>query len=197
MQILIKLSASIIHRSASAATSFQSRQCFTRKNCSNLVVQFIGGRPKGPLPEGCQCSIRRAQRSWGRFMIYMAGKFPMFRSASFCPCFHVICSHDLSHTLISDMQNFVPRIPPADPVWSSNHASDHGPMSHAHTTGSWEHMFPLYLLAHRWSQRLLSWHPFGARRVGRPRHTWESLFFQNFMCIQVRKSSIVEGGGCG
>ena len=55
----------------------------------------------------------------------MAGKFPMFRSASFCPCFHVICSHDLSHTLIPDMQNFVPRIPPADPVWSSNHASDH------------------------------------------------------------------------
>ena len=55
----------------------------------------------------------------------MAGKFPMFRNASFCPCFHVICSHDFSHTLIPDMQNFVPRIAPADPVWSSNHASDH------------------------------------------------------------------------
>ena len=26
----------------------------------------------------------------------------------------------------------------------------------------------------RWVQRLLSWHPFGTRRVGRPRHTWES-----------------------
>ena len=49
----------------------------------------------------------------------------MFGSASFCPCFHVICSHDFSHTLIPDMQNFVPRIPPADPVWSFNHASDH------------------------------------------------------------------------
>ena len=30
------------------------------------------------------------------------------------------------------------------------------------------------LLAHPWVQRLLSWHPFGARRVGRPRHTSES-----------------------
>ena len=30
------------------------------------------------------------------------------------------------------------------------------------------------LPAHRWVQRLLSWHPFGTRRVGRPRHTWES-----------------------
>ena len=30
------------------------------------------------------------------------------------------------------------------------------------------------LPAHRWVQRLLSWHPIGTRRVGRPRHTWES-----------------------
>ena len=30
------------------------------------------------------------------------------------------------------------------------------------------------LPAHRWVQRLLSWRPFGARRAGRPRHTWES-----------------------
>ena len=30
------------------------------------------------------------------------------------------------------------------------------------------------LLAHRWVQRLLSWRPLGARRAGRPRHTWES-----------------------
>ena len=30
------------------------------------------------------------------------------------------------------------------------------------------------LPAHRWVQRLLSWRPLGARRVGRPRHTWES-----------------------
>ena len=55
----------------------------------------------------------------------MAGKFPAFRSASCCPCFHVTCSHHFSRALIADMQNFVPRIPPADPVWSSNHASDH------------------------------------------------------------------------
>ena len=27
---------------------------------------------------------------------------------------------------------------------------------------------------HRWVQRLLSWHPFGTRRVGRPRNTWDS-----------------------
>ena len=43
----------------------------------------------------------------------MAGKFPMFRSASFCPCFYVTCSHHFSHALIPDMQNFVPRIPPS------------------------------------------------------------------------------------
>ena len=30
------------------------------------------------------------------------------------------------------------------------------------------------LPAHRWVQRLLSWRPLGARRVGRPRLTWES-----------------------
>ena len=30
------------------------------------------------------------------------------------------------------------------------------------------------LPAHRWVQRLLSWHPFGTRRVGRPRRTRES-----------------------
>ena len=30
------------------------------------------------------------------------------------------------------------------------------------------------LPAHRWVQRLLSWRPLGARRAGRPRHTWES-----------------------
>ena len=30
------------------------------------------------------------------------------------------------------------------------------------------------LPAHRWVQRLLSWHPFGARRVGRPRNTSDS-----------------------
>ena len=30
------------------------------------------------------------------------------------------------------------------------------------------------LPAHRWVQRLLSWRPFGTRRVGRPRNTWDS-----------------------
>ena len=30
------------------------------------------------------------------------------------------------------------------------------------------------LPAHRWVQRLLSWHPIGSLRVSRPRHTWES-----------------------
>ena len=30
------------------------------------------------------------------------------------------------------------------------------------------------LPAHRWVQRLLSWRPLGARRAGRPPHTWES-----------------------
>ena len=30
--------------------------------------------------------------------------------------------------------------------------------------------------AHRWVQRLLPWQLVGARRLGRPRHTWESNF---------------------
>ena len=55
----------------------------------------------------------------------MAGIFPVFRSAGSCPCFRVTCSDTLSHALNPDMHNFVPRIPPADPVWSTNHASDH------------------------------------------------------------------------
>lgn len=50
----------------------------------------------------------------------MAGKFLVFRSASFCPCFHATC-----YALIPDMQNFVPRIPTADPAWSPNRALDH------------------------------------------------------------------------
>ena len=45
---------SIIHRPASVATSFQSPQRFIRENCSSLLVQFIAGRPTGPLPKGCQ-----------------------------------------------------------------------------------------------------------------------------------------------
>ena len=50
---------------------------------------------------------------------------PISSSTGFCPCFHVTCSHRFSHALIPTMQNFVPRIPPADPAWSCNHASDH------------------------------------------------------------------------
>lgn len=36
------------------------------------------------------------------------------------------------------------------------------------------------LLVHRWVQRLLSWHPFGARSVSRPRTRWESNFWVFF-----------------
>ena len=35
------------------------------------------------------------------------------------------------------------------------------------------------LRAHRRVQRLLSWHPFGTRRVDRPRNTWESQLMRN------------------
>ena len=35
------------------------------------------------------------------------------------------CSQHFSRALIPDMQNFVPRIPPADTVWSSDRTSDH------------------------------------------------------------------------
>lgn len=61
-------SISIIHWPACVATCLQSTQPFIRKNCSNLFVQFIAGRPAVPLPIGCQCSIRRTQCSYGRLM---------------------------------------------------------------------------------------------------------------------------------
>ena len=55
----------------------------------------------------------------------VANKFPLLRSANFSPCFHVTCLNHFSHALIPDMHNFVPWILPANPTWSSNHASDH------------------------------------------------------------------------
>ena len=83
-------SASFIHRSASAAASFQSYHCFIRENCSNLLTQFIAGRSTGPskrLPmqhSGCPTFMRQSH--------YVANKFPLFISAVFCPGFHVTCS---------------------------------------------------------------------------------------------------------
>ena len=52
---------------------------------------------------------------------YVANKFPLFRNAVFSPCFHATCVSHISHVLIPNMQNFVPRIPPANPAWSFNH----------------------------------------------------------------------------
>ena len=54
-----------------------------------------------------------------------ANKFPLLRSAGFSSRFHVACFNHFSHTLTSNMQNFVPWIMPTNPAWSSNHASDH------------------------------------------------------------------------
>ena len=57
----------------------------------------------------------------------VASKFPLLRCAGFSPRFHVAytSTNHFSHTLIPNMQNFVPWIMPANPSWSSNHASDH------------------------------------------------------------------------
>ena len=55
----------------------------------------------------------------------VASKFPMLISAIFRPCFYVTCLNHFSRALIPDVQNFVPRIPPTNRAWSSNHASDH------------------------------------------------------------------------
>ena len=55
----------------------------------------------------------------------VASKFPVLISAIFSPCLYVTCLNHFSHALISDVQNFVPRIPPTNRAWSSNHASDH------------------------------------------------------------------------
>ena len=55
----------------------------------------------------------------------VASKFPMLINAIFSPCFLVICLDHFSHALIPNVQNFVPRIPPTNRAWSSNHASDH------------------------------------------------------------------------
>ena len=56
---------------------------------------------------------------------YVASKFPLFRNAVFCPCFHVTRINHFSHALIPIMQNFVPRISPANPTWSSNQRAEH------------------------------------------------------------------------
>ena len=56
---------------------------------------------------------------------YVASKFPLFRNAVFCPCFHVTRINHFSHALIPIMQNFVPRISPANPAWSSNQRAEH------------------------------------------------------------------------
>ncbi len=47
--------------------------------------------------------------------------------------------------------------------------------SHAQIIKIGESILPT-LPSHRWVQRLLAWHPLGARLVGRPRHTFESKF---------------------
>jgi len=39
--------------------------------------------------------------------------------------FDVAYLNHFSHTLIRNMQNFVPWILPANPAWNSNHTSDH------------------------------------------------------------------------
>ena len=52
----------------------------------------------------------------------VASKFPLLRCAGFSPRFHVAYLNHFSHTLIPNMQNFVPWIMPANPGWSSNHA---------------------------------------------------------------------------
>ena len=55
-------------------------------------------------------------------------------------------------------------------------ASTHGLTSLARITGYWnlaKHVASLP--EHRWVQRLLSWHPFGTRRVGRPRPGIQTL----------------------
>ena len=39
---------------------------------------------------------------------------------------------------------------------------------------------------HRWVQRLLSWHRFGTRRVGRPRNTWDSILDANCRYANLR-----------
>ena len=44
---------------------------------------------------------------------------------NFPPMFLCACLNHFSHALIPDVQNFVPRIPPTNRAWSSNHASDH------------------------------------------------------------------------
>ena len=42
------------------------------------------------------------------------------------------------------------------------------------------------LPAHRWVQRVLSWHPFGIQRVGRQRNTWESNLVACCRCVNFR-----------
>ena len=57
----------IIHRSALAATPVLIGACF--EFACHLLAQRIRGRPTGPYPKGCQCSIRRPHRSCRRRMM--------------------------------------------------------------------------------------------------------------------------------
>ena len=51
----------------------------------------------------------------------MARKISNVQKRKFLPMFSCDMLTCFSHALIPDMQNFVPRIPPADPVSSSKH----------------------------------------------------------------------------
>ena len=69
------------------------------------------------------------------------------------------------------------------------HAPIHGLKSHAKRKNQWN--FPSYvavLPAHRWVQRLLSWHQFGTRRLGRPRHTWDFFPKKRPVCVKKIKT---------
>ena len=53
------------------------------------------------------------------------------------------------------------------------------------------------LPAHRWVKRLLSYHPVGVRRVGRPRHTWEPKLTcnKNVFFTSVTALTVCDGHG--
>ncbi len=93
-----------------------SRELFEFANPIHCRTSHKSSSKRLPM----QHSAYHACPTFMRETHYVASKFSLFRNAVFCPCFHVTRINHFSLALIPLMQNFVPRIPPANPAWNSN-----------------------------------------------------------------------------
>ena len=116
-------SISIIHWSASLATlkpiipTFDSRELLIFACPIHCWASHGSSSNRLPMQHSTWSAF-----TWNAHDV--ASKVPLFRSAGFSVRFHVAYLNLFSHTLTPNMLNFVPWILPANPAWSSNHASD-------------------------------------------------------------------------